>query len=306
MAEPEIRPFRPEDADGVIALHRNVLPEEVLTKRHLLHWLESQPERAGMRAWVAIADGDVVGWSEGHLRWSIEATDVGWLWVGVRTERRGQKLGGRLYAVAEDHVRSLRARRAESTVRESDEHARGFAQRRGFVEGRRERYSAVALRGTASASSEPPEGFDVVPLRDLRDRERDLFELYDAAHRDMPGDHQHVLEFEEWRRETLENPELDLELSAVVLAGDRPVSMAWITSDREGRRGEHEMTGTAPEFRRRGLARLAKEAAIRWAAEAGLETLVTSNDAVNADMLALNEHLGYRPTYIKIALAKEF
>ena len=65
------------------------------------------------------------------------------------------------------------------------------------------------------------------------------------------------------------------------------------------------MTGTAPEFRRRGLARLAKEATIGWAAEAGIRTIVTSNDTTNADMLALNEHLGYRPSVLRISVAKD-
>ena len=65
------------------------------------------------------------------------------------------------------------------------------------------------------------------------------------------------------------------------------------------------MTGTAPDFRRRGLARLAKEATIRWAAEAGIRTIVTSNDTTNADMLALNEHLGYRASVLRISVAKD-
>jgi RimJ/RimL family protein N-acetyltransferase len=65
------------------------------------------------------------------------------------------------------------------------------------------------------------------------------------------------------------------------------------------------MTGTAPAFRRRGLARLAKEATIAWAAEAGIETITTSNDTTNADMLALNEHLGYRPTVVRIAVVRD-
>ena len=64
------------------------------------------------------------------------------------------------------------------------------------------------------------------------------------------------------------------------------------------------MTGTAPEFRHRGLARLAKEATIGWAAEAD-RTIVTSNDTTNADMLALNEHLGYRPSVLRISVAKD-
>jgi GNAT superfamily N-acetyltransferase len=69
------------------------------------------------------------------------------------------------------------------------------------------------------------------------------------------------------------------------------------------RRAAHEMTGTHPDYRGRGLARAAKEAAIRWAAEARLEYLVTSNDGTNSTMLGLNERLGYqrRPSVIEVA-----
>ena len=54
------------------------------------------------------------------------------------------------------------------------------------------------------------------------------------------------------------------------------------------------MTGTLPEYRRRGLARLAKLATIRWAAENGVEWMLTSNAEANTGMRALNESLGYR------------
>ena len=66
------------------------------------------------------------------------------------------------------------------------------------------------------------------------------------------------------------------------------------------------MTGTAPEFRRRGL---------RSAGEGGDDSLggggrgcgriVTSNDTTNADMLALNDHLGYRPAVVRIVVVKD-
>ena len=52
------------------------------------------------------------------------------------------------------------------------------------------------------------------------------------------------------------------------------------------------MTGTLPEFRRRGLARLAKLATIRWAAENGVEWMLTANAEANTGMRALNESLG--------------
>jgi acetyltransferase (GNAT) family protein len=52
-----------------------------------------------------------------------------------------------------------------------------------------------------------------------------------------------------------------------------------------------------PEYRRRGLALLVKLAAAQWAAEAGIERLLTENDEDNVGMLAINERLGYRLLY---------
>jgi GNAT superfamily N-acetyltransferase len=48
-----------------------------------------------------------------------------------------------------------------------------------------------------------------------------------------------------------------------------------------------------PEVRRRGLARLAKLATIRWAAEAGISSILTANEERNTGIVALNESLGY-------------
>jgi GNAT superfamily N-acetyltransferase len=300
----EIRPFRPEDAEAAMALFRDILPEVVATPVGLVHWIANQPARAAVRVWTAFAGDELVGWGDGHLRWSIEANDVGEVWVAVRPDHRGRTLGGQLYALAENHVESAGAHRVETSVRDDDPASRQFAEKRGFVERRTERYWTLDLRNRAAGPPTARDEVRVVRLGELRDRERDLFELFDSAHRDMPSDHRHVLEFDEWRKEILLNPDLDLDLSSVVLAGERPVAFAWMSSDRGGRRAAHEMTGTHPEFRRRGLARLAKEAAIAWSAEAGIETLLTSNDSTNADMLALNDHLGYRPTHTRIGLSK--
>jgi GNAT superfamily N-acetyltransferase len=57
------------------------------------------------------------------------------------------------------------------------------------------------------------------------------------------------------------------------------------------------LTATLPAYRRRGLALLVKLATTRWAAENGIERLLTENDRENLGMLALNDSLGYRPLY---------
>ena len=286
-------------------LFRELWAEEVVTAPGLVHWIEQQPERAAMRAWVAEARREIVGFANSRLRWALQTEGIAGIWSGVLPAFRRRGLGTRLFETAAAHIVGHGARRLESTVRNDQPDARAFARRLGFEEGRSEQYWELEVGSAAGAKAEPASQVSVVPLREVRDRERELFDLYDSAERDMPDDYTHAMAFEDWLPETLGNPELDLDLSAVVLVGDRPAAFAWLTADREGARAANEMTGTAPEFRRRGLARLAKEATIRWAAEAGVRTIVTSNDTTNADMLALNEHLGYRPTVTRLVVGKD-
>ncbi|HYY75913.1 MAG TPA: GNAT family N-acetyltransferase, partial [Gaiellaceae bacterium] len=66
-----------------------------------------------------------------------------------------------------------------------------------------------------------------------------------------------------------------------------------------------EMTGTLREFRRRGLARLAKLATIRWAGENGITAIYTGNDTQNQPMLALNDDLGFEPSIVYQDFVKE-
>lgn len=286
-------------------LFRELWAEEVVTAPGLVHWIEQQPERAAMRAWVAEARREIVGFANSRLRWALQTEGIAGIWSGVLPAFRRRGLGTRLFETAAAHIVGHGARRLESTVRNDQPDARAFARRLGFEEGRSEQYWELEVGSAAGAKAEPAGEVSVVPLREVRDRERELFDLYDSAERDMPDDYTHAMAFEDWLPETLGNPELDLDLSAVVLVGDRPAAFAWLTADREGARAANEMTGTAPEFRRRGLARLAKEATIRWAAEVGVRTIVTSNDTTNADMLALNEHLGYRPTVRRLVVGKD-
>jgi GNAT superfamily N-acetyltransferase len=233
------------------------------------------------------------------------------VWAGVARDRRGKGHGSGLVEVAEGHVRSLGATTLESWAEEED--GKRFLRARGFDETRQTRVSAVDPRRIDfSALGElervkEAEGFRAIPLREVLARAREIYALYMIGEADMPSDYaEDNIAFEEWERETLAQPEVDRDGSFIVVAGDgRPVSLALLEVDREGLTAANEMTATLREFRRRGLARLAKLASLRWAAELGVTSVLTSNDRENPGMLALNDELGYEPLLMRAIFRRD-
>ena len=132
-------------------------------------------------------------------------------------------------------------------------------------------------------------------LRELVDRPRDLYELDVVTSRDEPSDHPlDSMGYDEWLQTEFDHPSIDRDGSRVVAAGDRLVAWALIGTDGEGR-AVNSFTGTHPDYRGRGLARLAKLAVAAWARDRGVRVIFTGNDDSNAPMLAINNRLGYRP-----------
>jgi GNAT superfamily N-acetyltransferase len=304
-----IREFRHGDAPATAGLIRELRPGWVITGDWLEHFIRTQPERAQARFWVAEQDAEVVGWAEASFNWAQERTDAATVWAGVATDQRGRGLGGALFAAAEAHAlaRGATALRSEA---EAGSSGASFLEARGFQRMREEVFSAVDLgqadlsRLTTLESQHAAEGFRLSPLAAVLDRPRELFALYAAAEADVPSDNPHTgMAYDEFLDQSLRSPMLDHEGSYVVLDGEKPVSLAWILADRESGDAVHDMTGTLPEYRRRGLARLCKLATIRWAIENGIERLMTSNDGQNEAMLGLNRELSYRPfvTWAKYA-----
>jgi GNAT superfamily N-acetyltransferase len=306
----EIRSFDDADAPAVAGLMRRLVPQFLVTAEVLLHWLRTAPERAHQRLWVAEEVDGLAGFAWVDFKWWVAEPGVGSIFLVVRPESRRRGHGTALYDVAEAHFREHGAWKLAAHV--TDDDGRGFAERRGFSERRRERLSQLDVAAADISeldvleAAKRAEGLRLAPLGELLDRPRDLHALYGEAAEDIPGDEQHAVpDFDEWRLDTLANPLLDPDGSMNVLDGDLPVAFAWLLVDREGSRGEHELTGTLRAYRGRALARLAKLAAIRWCRENGIRTLLTGNDAENAPMLAINNRLGYAPTVVHVEFAKQ-
>jgi len=258
------------------------------------HRLASVPPRAQRKIWVVEEAGRIVGWGEAEFDWATEVDDAGGVWVIVHPDHRRRGLGSALFERGVEHLTSHGARELRSWA---DSESGPFLERRGFVSGRVERLSALDPRVVDTARlDEPPDGVRVVPLAELLDRLPDVHALYAEAAADMPADNPETnVPFGEWLDETIGNPDLDRELSIVVLVGDVPAALSWVHVDRPHGLAEHDLTGTARAYRRRGLARLAKLAVVRRCAAVGISRLMTENDSENTGMLAINDELGFRP-----------
>ena len=297
-----IRELRQTDAAAVAGLLIAVTPHQLVTPEGVWYRATRGIERERRREWVAEEDGEVVGCAQAGFEWSVPTPGKGRFWICVHPRRRGRGLGTDLYATVEEYLGDEGAWRLRSWA--DDPAGERFLTERGFRFSRADRVSELPVR-EADLSELPrleaaraADGFRLTALREVRDRAHDLHEVCVDGELDMPGDEPETeVDFESWSREELYHPDLSDEASFVVLDGGRPVSLAFTAVDPARRLAYNSMTATLRDYRRRGLALLAKLAVIRWSREAGLERIVTENDLDNEGMLAINERLGYRPLY---------
>jgi GNAT superfamily N-acetyltransferase len=299
-----IRELERDDAPAVVRLELDLNPHQVLTERGLLHELEQPPLGERRRDWVAVEDGEVVGHCEAAFEWAVPTPGKGRVWLSVAEAHRRRGIGSSLFETAVDYLRGEGAWRVQSYV-PGDPAGSRFLSSRGYRVTGRNRVSALDLRA-AALPDVTTDGFRLVTLGETRDRAGDLYAICVEGEIDMPSDEPETeMDFESWRRDEFEYPDVSDECSAVVLEGEQPVSLAIVTADRERGVGYNSMTATRRSHRRRGLALLAKVAAARRAREIGLERLVTENDEDNAGMLAINDRLGYEPLYIEEYFTRE-
>ena len=297
-----IREYEDADAEEASALLADNSPW-LWTAAGLRHRLAALPQRAHRATWVAEEDGRIVGWAEAEFDWAAEREDIGTLYALVAPNHRRRGIGSALFERAAAHLGERGAFELRSwTFPDSD----AFLEARGFTRAREERMSAVDPRTVdTSALDALPGGVQIVPLSELAGRLEDVHRVYAEAAEDMPADHRESnVPFDEWLEETVAEPDLNRDGSMVVLIDGQPAALSWLKVDRDRGFAEHELTGTARAYRRRGLARLAKLAVLRWAAENAVIRVQTGNDAANARMLAINDELGFLPFAVETEWVK--
>jgi len=280
---------QPDDAPAVVALRATVYPYLVRGVESTRRMIAEPPPTPGWTALVAEVDSQVVGWVTAERDNTTSTANFGNIsLLHVHPEHRKRGIGTALLAAATGHLVPLGIRRVRAWAQPE---ALPFARRHGFEPSREMRYSALDL-DSLPALPDPPPG---VRLRPIAELDPHLIYAADvAAAVDEPGDVPvDAMSYESWQYDVWDNVGLDKTASTAAEVDGEVAAFSLVK--RDGDRMWSDFTASVPAYRGRGLARLAKTAALHRAAAAGVRVAYTSNDEANAPMLAINARLGYRP-----------
>ena len=280
-------------------VYHAVWPHESVTMDEVTHFKAAMVDHADLVAWD---DGEPVG--SGFVAIMPQRPELPITLITVHPETRGRGAGTALYAAVSDWTREHGLSELEAVVSDDDLESLAFAERRGFVEGRREKGVALHLSEIDPPPVEPPEGIEIVSWAERPDLARGIYEVALEASPDVPGCEDEIPEpFEDWLVNDMQGSGDKPEATFLALAGDEVVGYAKfsLTAARP-KTAHHDLTGVKRAWRGRGIARALKATQIRWAKENGYEDLQTRNDERNAPIRHLNREFGYRPTVGRIYL----
>ncbi|MFE6199497.1 GNAT family N-acetyltransferase [Streptomyces sp. NPDC057838] len=290
-----VRDLRPDvraDAEGFSATRRLALPYLLSTPESVVHTLTHAHPDAHFTQLVAEEDGEIIGTAQVSVAHESPEPGQGSANIYVRPDRRHRGAGSLLLRTAEERLAALGVTKLFAWVLDEPGN-RAFAERHGFRASR----SAFFLRldltsGTLPPRQDPPAGVELRTAADFADDPRPLFALDAEVVADEPGDiDAEFTDYEAWLDENWRHPLLNRDLTTVAVVDGRPAAFSVAHTD--GTRYGTAMTGTARDFRGRGLAKLAKNDSLHRALAAGCTEAFTGNDTGNEPMIAINKWFGY-------------
>ncbi|WP_030247881.1 MULTISPECIES: GNAT family N-acetyltransferase [unclassified Streptomyces] len=291
-----VRDLRPDvraDAEGFSHTRRLALPYMLSTPEAVVHTLTHTHPDAHFRQLVAEEDGEIIGTAQVSVAHDSPEPGQGRANIYVRPDRRSRGAGSLLLRTAEECLYALGVRKLFAWVLDEPDNL-AFAERRGFRAGRSAYFLRLDLAaGTLPPRQDPPPGVELRTAADYADDPRPMFELDAVTSSDEPSDIEvEFTDYEAWLDETWKHPLLNRGLTTVAVVDGRPAAFSVAYTD-GGSRYATAMTGTAREFRGRGLAKLAKNDSLHRARAAGYTEAFTGNDTGNEPMIAVNKWLGY-------------
>jgi len=251
---------------------------------------------------LAREDGVVVGSGFAALFPGLPEQPRLMVTVPPRCRRRGA--GTALYAALSDWARERELATVQAVVADNDPDSLAFAERRGFVEERREKGVSLDLTAIEAPLVEAPDGIEIVSWAERPELARGIYEVSVEASPDVPGSEDEEHEpFDDWLAHDMSGPGDRPEATFVAVAGDEVVGYAKFSlGTARPTYAYHDLTAVKRAWRGRGVARALKAAQIGWAKENGFEELRTQNDERNAPIRQLNAEFGYAPAIGRIFL----
>jgi len=282
-----------------LEIYNAVWPHEAVTMDEVRHYKASMTDHVDL---VARVDREAVG--SGFAAIEPQRPELVTVLVTVLPEHRGRGAGTAFYRAISTWARDRERDVLEAVVSDDDPESMGFAERRGFVEDRREKGVVLHLSEIEPPRVEPPEGIQIVTWAERPELARGIYEVVLEAAPDIPGwEDEQTEPFDDWLVHDMQGSGDRPEATFVALAGDEVVGYAKFSlTAAQPKTAHHDLTGVKRAWRGRGIARALKATQIRWAKENGYEELRTRNDERNAPIRHLNREFGYRPAVGRIYL----
>ena len=282
-----------------LEIYNAVWPHEAVTMDEVRHYKASMTDHVDLVAWV---DDEPVGSCFAAIE--PQRPELVTMLVTVLLEHRGRGAGTAFYRAISTWARDRKRDVLEAVVSDDDPESKGFAERRGFVEDRREKGVVLRLSETEPPLVEPPKGVEIVTWAERPELARGIHEVVLEAAPDVPGwEDEQTEPFEDWLVHDMQGSGDRPEATFVAVAGDEVIGYAKFSlTAAQPRTAHHDLTGVKRAWRGRGIARALKATQIRWAKENGYEELRTRNDERNAPIRHLNREFGYRPAVGRIYL----
>jgi mycothiol synthase len=269
------------DLETWAALKSTVVPNEPVTAEQLV-----TSDEPGRLLLLAEHDGVAVGCGI-----AAPSHFGGRAFVAARVlaEHRRRGIGTALLRALSAHARALGREGINAFVYADEPHSIAFAEHFGLVE---VDYQLEQVRAIGDEPApEPPDGVELVGVAGRRDELlAAVWPVALEAYADLPLPGEVTYQLDEWLREEATRPDG----SFVAFQDGEIVGWAGLNVHANGvATAEHGLTAVRRDRRGSGIGRALKRAQLHWAAQNGVDELVTWTQKGNEAMQALNRSLGY-------------
>jgi mycothiol synthase len=307
-----LRPQTDDDYEAMAAVATAARPEHPWNAERLRYSDVHRDPRCRCLRYVAELDERIVGLAQAIQYEDLYHPRKYWITVRVHPDYQRQGIGSALYDSLMGHLGEFNPLEVKTSIPANDLIATRFVERRGFEEYSR-RWDSIAHLGTFDPAQFAPIVDRVreqnILLRPLRALKNDvnfaekLHSLFWTLEQDVPFPEPVTYQpLDQFKRNVLGNPNLEEEITLVAVDEDTYAGLTLIFTEADGTLGI-DLSGVHPSYRRRGIGTALKAQSMILAKAHGYRALRTTNDPVNAGILAINDRLGFKRLPAQVLLA---